>query len=234
MRLHDQHGARIPGALQPLAEPLEIARQPRPDIGVHHRGGEALEFLDLAAAPPTTATRRHPAVRGATRRPRCARDVDRARRAESRPPPPRRPRLQGRDRLVKGFRGRAGSRRGRHGACARSPAGAAPAAPVAPAEASAVVAFDRLEALAHLDHVAVALRHQHAGARALAFEQRIGGDRGAMHDARCLRATARRSVPPACRPAVPVRQAPRVTDRLVSTAPWRALPRRDRRSRPGR
>ena len=47
MGLHDQDGARIPGLLQPLAEPLKIARQPRAHIGVHHRGGEALKFLDL-------------------------------------------------------------------------------------------------------------------------------------------------------------------------------------------
>jgi hypothetical protein len=47
MGLHDQHGARIPGAFQPLTEPFKIARQPRAHIGVHDRGGEALKFLDL-------------------------------------------------------------------------------------------------------------------------------------------------------------------------------------------
>ena len=40
-----------------------------------------------------------------------------------------------------------------------------------------------LEALAHLDHVAVALGGQHGHLRTLAFQQRVGRDRGAVDDA---------------------------------------------------
>ena len=51
------------------------------------------------------------------------------------------------------------------------------------AEVVAVV----LQALAHFDDVAVALGGEQTDLGALVFEQRVGGDRGAMHDALGLR-----------------------------------------------
>ena len=44
-----------------------------------------------------------------------------------------------------------------------------------------------LQALAHLDDVAVALGGEQADLGALVLEQRVGGDRGAVHDALGLR-----------------------------------------------
>ncbi len=47
MRLDDQGRPLIPGRGEPLFEPPQIAGHGRPDIGVHDRGRDPLEFLDL-------------------------------------------------------------------------------------------------------------------------------------------------------------------------------------------
>ena len=45
--LHDQHVLQLRVRLEPLSEVRQVAAEHRPDVGVDHRGAEAVELLDL-------------------------------------------------------------------------------------------------------------------------------------------------------------------------------------------
>ena len=194
--LHDQHRAGVAGGAQALGQAREVARQGGAHVGVDDGGGDPLVLLDLRAAPPRRARRTPRAAPGAAPAPSprsCARvaigvevaDRDRLDAARRRAAMARsserassgvatRPSARSRSRTPsRRARGHEGDRR-RH------------------AEVVAVV----LQPLAHLDHVAVALGGQEPDARALALEERVGRDGGAVHDALGLaRAARRRRVP---------------------------------------
>ncbi len=81
-----------------------------------------------------------------------------------------------------------------------------------------------LEPLAHLDDVAMPLGGQQADLRALVLEQRVGRDRGAMHDALGAGEHRRAIEAERLRPAVRGRPSPRATGPPAWRAPWRSSP----------
>ena len=191
VRLDDQDRASVSGLHQALLQPPQVARQRGPDIGVHHGGGDAVELLDLRQhvgrqrhvgighrlgerggcvafvariAIGVQVADRHCFDAGALQR------LDRG--------GERRTVERGLDRAVGAHAFRhAKSQRARHELFRRRHAEVVPVV---------------LQALAHLDDVAVALRGEQADPGALVLEQCVGCDRGAVHDALGLREQGRR------------------------------------------
>ena len=180
--LHDQHRARVAGGAQALAQARQVARQGWAHVGVDHGGRHALVLLDL---------REHRRGEGHVHLRQGARQ--RLRRRLLVPGVAIGVEVADRDRLdllaAEGGDGaveRAGVESHGGGAVGAHPlAHAQPSGPRRQgdrrrhAEVVAVV----LQALAHLDHVAVALGGEKAHAGALALEERVGRDGGAVHDA---------------------------------------------------
>jgi hypothetical protein len=178
-----EESAAVARLFQPRREAVEIAPHHRRDVGVHGGGAEALEFLDLRQDVGREGDV-EAGQRGAERGggfplvPGVAPGVEKADRDGL-----HRLLAQGGDRAVQRAR------------VEREQRGAVRAQPLAHRQAQAarhqrlgrrhphVVALG-LQPFAHLDHVAVALRGEHGDARAAALQQRVGGDRGAVDDAR--------------------------------------------------
>ncbi len=230
VRLHDQHVALVAGLAQARAQAAQVAAQHRAHVGVHHGGAEALVLLDLREH---VRGERHVGVGQEAREqlPGLAlvariavgvqvadRDRADARRAQ---PADRRLRRGLRERRLHGAveahpLGHVEPPRARHQGHGRRHA-----------EVVAVV----LEALAHLDHVAVPRGGQHADLRALALEQRVGGHRGAVHDEPGVGQQPGRGRCRARRPAGRGRPSPRWTGPRAWRRTWRGsrAPRRPRR-----
>ena len=194
VRLHDQHVALVARLAQPRAQVAQVAAEDRAHVGIHHGGAEALVLLDLrehvggerhvgVGQQPREELSRLPLVAGIAVGVQVA-DRDRA---DSRGAQPADRRLR------RGLR-----ERRLHAAVEAHPLGH-----VEPSRARhqrdgrrhAQVVAVVLEALAHLDHVAVARGGQHADLRALALEQGVGGDGGAVHDEPGVGQQPARSVP---------------------------------------
>ena len=182
MRLDDQDRPAIARLDKPLFQPAQIARQRRPDIGVHHRRRDAVELLDLREH---FGRQRHICIghriRERDRRfafvPRIAVGVQ----------------VAHRNRLDAGsfqFGNRGIERR----VIKRRLDAAVGAHALRHAEAQrtrhqllrrrhAEVIAVVLQSLAHLDDIAMAFGGQQPDLGALVLQQGIGGDGGAMHDA---------------------------------------------------
>ena len=180
MAQDDEDRAGIARAGQPLAQPAEVAGDDGADIGVHRGGGEALELLDF---------RQHLAGGGDEH----AGHGGAHRGCGLRLVPAVAPGMQEADRNRLGAVG-GGDGGGQGCGVERDLHLAVGAQPLAHAVAAvarhqrfgrrhAQVVALRLQPLAHLHHVAVALRGEHGNARAAALQQRVGGDGGAVDDA---------------------------------------------------
>ncbi len=174
-------GPLVAGLGEPGFEPRQIARQHRADIGVDDGRRDPLELLDLRQH---LGGQRDIGVGqracAAPRRSR-ARGAGRARRAGSRPRPPRLVPVAARRSRRRARPGRAGSRCGHRRASARARQ-AQPARHELLGRRHAQIVAVVLEPLAHLDDVAMAFGGQEPEPGALAFEQRIGRDGRAVHD----------------------------------------------------
>jgi hypothetical protein len=181
VREDDEERAGVARLSQAPGEAGQVLGDGRPDIGVDDRGRGALELLDLGqdlarqrdedARQLVSSTRRVSASwagcgRRAGSRPRRPR-----RQPRFKPTPPRRARP------VEGVEDRAVDL---HCAPDAEPALAGHEG-LRRREAEVVALV--LQALAHLQHVAMALRGEEADAGTLALQERVGRDRGAVDDA---------------------------------------------------
>ncbi len=182
MRLDDQDGAGKSCIHQPLLQAMQIARQRRTDVCVHYSCRYAIELLDLREhirGKGDVGIRHCLGQRGGS----CALVARIAIGVQ----------VADRDRLHVGSlqRGDGVVERGVVERCLDRAVGAHA---LGDAEAQcawhellgrrhAQVVAIVLQALAHLDNVAMAFGGEQADAGTLVLEQRIGGDGGAMHDA---------------------------------------------------
>ena len=232
--LHDQDRARVARLRAAARQAREVARQRRADVGVDDGGTHPLVLLDL---------RQHL---------RRERHVG-ARQRGARPPRPRAlvPRVAigvevaDRDRLD-ALAPRASSmrrveRRRSSGVCTRPSARTRSRTPSRScarhqrlgrrhAQVVAIV----LEALAHLEHVAMALGREQPDPGTLALEQRIGRDRRAVDDPLGLARAGAASRGRASRPGAPAPLSRPATDRRVEAALAMVTRAVARRPRPGR
>ena len=226
MRLDDQGRPLIAGLGEPGFEPRQIARQHRADIGVDDRRRDPLELLDLRQDLARTARHRRRAARD---RSASARRVLVARVAPG-------VQVADRDRLDL-FLLQHGDRGVERGRVERDLDPAVGAHPLAHRQAQparhellgrrhAQIVAVVLQPLAHLDDVAMAFGGKQAEAGALAFEQRVGRDGRAVHDAVGLRQQRGAVEAQALRRAVRDRRARRSTGPAASRALLQASSRR--------
>ena len=220
MRLDDQDRPGEPARAQPRLEAQEIALQSGADVGVDDRGADPLVLLDLredlgGEREIGVRQRRAHRLGGEPLVAAVAPGVQ----------------IADRDRLDLGA-GQLGERRGERALIERRLDAAVGAHPLAHAEAAlarhqrlgrrlAEVVAVVLEALAHLEHVAVALGRQQRGPGALALEQRVGGDGRAVDDGPgLLEQSAPLDAERGGKPLEP-RHARPPTGRTASRPPWR-------------
>ena len=185
MREDNENRPTIARLLQPPAQPRQIARDDGPHIGIHRRGRKAFKFLDL----------RKNFRRGGDENPRqrltqrlgCRVFMPRV------TPGMQETHRDGfnilRAQLLNG--GIEGGVIKRH---LHPPIRAQPFAHRKPQAArhqrwrgrQAHIVALRLQPFTHFNHIAVPFRGEHRNLGPLAFQQRIGGNRGAMDDAFCL------------------------------------------------